>query len=281
MGHWATFHEVIRRHHEPSLITAATLEFQGQLPDVEQEFLATKCFQDYFETASEPAYVGSGAMVVKRSIFDRAGGFDDTMSVGEDLDFYFRLGTSRDFVRVLLPVTLAYRRHTGNMSTDPPALYSGAVELFDTGGRRWLLPAERRARERDWRLLGRMVRPVALSVSFKSGLRVEAWRLYRKSFLMNARLKRFRFLAGFPFYGLSVTRSKPVNSNQSSARYPFEWIRARKRRLTFVASSPGQFPPRRQHAAGLIHTGRQGELLRAHSRRPGRLEHIPRYNCQG
>jgi hypothetical protein len=126
----ATFHEAIRLHHEPSLISAATFEFQGQLPDVEQESFATKCFHDYLETASEPAYVGSGAMVVKRSIFDRAGGFDDTMSVGEDLDFYFRLGTSRDFVRVLSPVTLAYRRHTGNMSTVPPALYSGAVELL-------------------------------------------------------------------------------------------------------------------------------------------------------
>ena len=203
----ATFHEAIRNFHEPSVISAATLEFQGKVPDVKQDRFAAKHFVDYFKTAKDPAYVGSGAMVVKRSIFDRAGGFDETMSVGEDLDFYFRIGTSRDFVRVLSPVTLAYRRHAGNMSTVSLALYSAAVELLTREATGRYPGGEAREKER-WRLLSRMVRPVAFSC-FRAGRRDEAWRLYRQSFRINARLGRIRFLVGFVFYG--VLRADPRN----------------------------------------------------------------------
>src|SRR5262245_41673604 len=33
----ATFHELIQQYHDPGLIGAATLQFQGQLPDIGQE----------------------------------------------------------------------------------------------------------------------------------------------------------------------------------------------------------------------------------------------------
>src|SRR5262245_64348106 len=83
-------------------------------------------FSDYFDTARDPAYVGSGAMVVKSDVFHSVGGFDENMPVGEDMDFYFKVGTTSAFVRVLAPVTLAYRRHAGNVSRNIGALYSDA-----------------------------------------------------------------------------------------------------------------------------------------------------------
>jgi glycosyltransferase involved in cell wall biosynthesis len=196
----ATFHEAICRYHDPSFVSAATLEFQGQVPDVEKyEFVAER-FKDYFETANDPAYVGSGALVVKRTIFDQASGFDEAMPVGEDLDFYFRVGTSCEFVRVLAPVTLAYRRHARNISATSSALYSAAVELLmrEAAGR---YPGGKARKIERWKLLTRMVRPVILSC-LKAGLVNEAWRLYWQSFLVNARLGRLRFLSGFAFYGV-------------------------------------------------------------------------------
>src|SRR5262249_36962296 len=121
---------VMQHHEQPSLISAATVEFHGNVPDIEEEDFASKYFTDFFQTAHDPGYVGSNALVVRRDIFNRAGGFDEAMFVGEDLDFCFRAGISRDFVRVVSPVMLAYRRHSGNMSTAVLPLYSAAVELL-------------------------------------------------------------------------------------------------------------------------------------------------------
>ena len=150
----ATFHEVIRQYHDPVLISAATLEFQGKLPDMDQGDLEAEYLYDYFATANDPDYIGSGALVVKRAIFHRANGFDETMPVGEDLDFYFRVGTCRDFVRVRSPVTLAYRRHTGNISTKLPPLYSAAAELLMREANSGYPGGREREKER-WKLLGR------------------------------------------------------------------------------------------------------------------------------
>jgi glycosyltransferase involved in cell wall biosynthesis len=195
----ATFHELIQQYEDPGLIGAATLEFQGQLPDIGQEDLAAECLSDYFETASDPTYVGSGALVVKRAIFQRANGFDETMPVAEDVDFYFRVGTCCNFVRVRAPVTLGYRRHPGNVSTAPGPLYFAAIELLrrEASG---LYPGGKARQMERWKLLSRIVRPVAWSC-LEAGPAREAWRLYRQSFLMNARLGRLRFLSGFALYG--------------------------------------------------------------------------------
>lgn len=209
----ATFHELIQHHHEPALLCAATVEFQGKVPEIKQASLAGECFRDYVETASDPNFVGSGTLVVKRSVFNGVGGFDEKIFVGEDQDFFFRVGTTTGFVRALSPITLAHRRHLGNMSTSLQALCSAAFELLirETEGR---YPGGKAREKERWQLLSCVLRPVALSC-LRAGLKAEAWHLYRLSFRMNARLRRFRFLAGFLLYGAlvrTIGRQSPINS---------------------------------------------------------------------
>ena len=212
----ATYHKLIEKY-RPSLICAATSEFEGEVSNVAQANLAAESFCDYFATADNPGYVGSGALVVKRSIFDWASGFDEGISVGEDLDFYFRVGTIENFVRVLSPVTIAYRRHAGNISRAPLSLYCAAIELLmrETEGR---YPGGLARQKERWKLLSRMVRPVALSC-LDAGFRGEAWKVYRQSFLMNARLGRFRFLGWFLLYDVLAFVSGSSNW-MNSARPP-------------------------------------------------------------
>jgi hypothetical protein len=179
----------------------ATSEFEGELPKVAREKITTEFFHDYFTTAAKPSTVRSAALVIKRKIFNWANGFDEGMLVGEDLDFYFRVGTAGGFVHILSPVTLGYRRHAGNMSTVPLALYSAAVELLKREAEDCYPGGEARRIER-WKLLSRAVRPMTLSC-LRAGLKNEAWELYRKSFRINAHLGRVRFLVGFPLHGLA------------------------------------------------------------------------------
>lgn len=196
----ATFHKVIHHHDRPPLISAAILEFEGEVPKVAQGNLAIESFRDYFATAGNPGYVGSNALVIKRSVFNQVSGFDESMFVGEDLDFFLRVGAAGSFVRVLSPVILGYRRHEQNISRAPLALHSAAVELLnrEVEGR---YPGGKARKWERWQLLSRAVRPVAFAC-LRAGLRKQAWSIYRKAFRMNLRLVRLRFLVGFPIYGL-------------------------------------------------------------------------------
>lgn len=206
-----TFHKLIQRHQQPSLLCGAVCEFDGDVPDVKQGKLTAKYFRDYLESANDPSFVSSGALVAKRDIFEKAEGFDQSMLVAEDHDFCFRLGVCRGFVRAGSPITLAYRRHSGNISTSPLALCPAATELLirESKGR---YPGGKVREKERWQLLGRMLRPVAMSC-LRAGFGGEAWRLYRRSFRMNARLGRFRFLAGFALYSvcLSINRQRPIH----------------------------------------------------------------------
>jgi glycosyltransferase involved in cell wall biosynthesis len=195
----ATVHEVILQHKEPSLICLRTMEFEGSMPELARDELVIESFHDFLETACRPGYVGSGALVIKRSVFERIGGFDENMMVGEDLDFFLRAGLQRSFVRVVSPIMLAYRRHMTNVSTSPQALYLAAVQLLqkEFEGQ---YPGGQARRTQRWNLLTRMARPIALSC-LKCGLHGEAWRLYFQTFLMNLRLLRLRFLGAFLFLG--------------------------------------------------------------------------------
>jgi len=195
----ATVHEVILQHKEPSLICVRTMEFEGSMPDVRYDELMIESSHDFLETTCKPSYVGSGALVIKRSVFERIGGFDEDITVGEDFDLFLRAGLESSFVRVVSPIMLAYRRHMTNVSTSPHALYLGAVQLLQKEFK-GQYPGGQARRTQRWNLLTRMARPIALSC-LKSGLHGEAWRLYFQSFFMNLRLLRLRFLGGFLVLG--------------------------------------------------------------------------------
>jgi glycosyltransferase involved in cell wall biosynthesis len=198
----ATFDQVIEQYHQPALISGATLEFEGDTPTARRQCLTAEHFRDYFSSSRAPGYVRSAALVINRETFEAAKGFDERLIVGEDADFYFRIGARYEFVRVLSPVTLAYRRHAGNISTTSSALYHGAIELIRREAKGNYPGGKEREKER-WELLGRVIRPVALAC-LNDGLETEAWNLYQESFKINLRLKRVRFLTGFPLAALFV-----------------------------------------------------------------------------
>jgi glycosyltransferase involved in cell wall biosynthesis len=195
----AIYHEVIQRH-QPSMIFGATIEFHDKMPNVERASLIAECFHDYFETANDPQFIGSSMIAVRRNVFERVNGFDESLFLHEDHDLLLRLGTSPGLVRIRSPITLAYRWHAANTSTAPQTLYTGAKNILfrEVEGR---YPGGSKRKKERCKLLSSTVRYVVL-LSLRAGVRVEAWCLYRQSFWINVRAGRFKFLAGFPFYSL-------------------------------------------------------------------------------
>lgn len=196
----ATFRKLILSHQQPSLLYAAVLEFDGNVPDIKQEKITAEYFDDYFESANNPGDVRCGGLVVQTKIFDS---FDESMLVAEDHDFCLRLGMSCGFVRVRSPVTLAYRRHIANISMSPQAWCPAAEALLIRESQGHYPGGMTRKKER-WSLLSRAIRPMAFGC-LRAGLKSEAWRLYRQSFWMNTQLGRIRFLVGFPLASVLVS----------------------------------------------------------------------------
>ena len=193
----ATYNALIAEH-MPSTLCAAVLEFEGAAPPLKHAPLHAERFRDFMESARSPRNAGSGMLVIRKSVFVGVGGFDEGLTVAEDQDLFFRLGTEPDFIRVESPVTLACRRHGGNTARLLTAACYGADVILSHELKCRYPGGTKRARERKT-LIGRMLRPVAFSAT-KAGLGRQAWRLYRRSFAMNVMLGRWAFLLGFPLY---------------------------------------------------------------------------------
>ena len=195
-----TFQHVAARY-QPSLISGAVLEFSEHVPRVDQGELSIDLFQDFLETAKRPGFASSCNMLVKRKVIQSLGGFDESLTVAEDHDLFFRIGVAKGYVRILSPVTTLYRRHAGNTaSLRLNACVCSMAMLRKEVQKRY--PGGHERRKERWQLLGRTLRPIALAAA-KAGMQSKAWYIYGQSFGLNLRTGRLRFLLGFPFWSLA------------------------------------------------------------------------------
>jgi len=75
-------------------------------------------------------FICLGAEVMMRSAFEEAGGFDEALRMGEDVDLWGRMreaGLTRKFIP---EITLYYRRHPGNSTHDPQVAQHGILKTL-------------------------------------------------------------------------------------------------------------------------------------------------------
>jgi glycosyltransferase involved in cell wall biosynthesis len=104
-----------------TVVTGHNQQFKGLTSDF-QPILTSNA-----ERRTDPTL---GAAMFRRSLFDQHGLFDETMEMGEDLDFYFRLFEADARILVEVETVYYYRRHRHNMTNDEPALYRGILQAY-------------------------------------------------------------------------------------------------------------------------------------------------------
>jgi GT2 family glycosyltransferase len=73
--------------------------------------------QTQTEEFAEPAFsVNLGSAVIRRSVFERVGLFDETMRYSEDVDWFMRAREAGAAIVTIDAVTLFYRQHEENMT---------------------------------------------------------------------------------------------------------------------------------------------------------------------
>src|SRR5437879_4642040 len=93
------------------------------------ESYQTSWFADYIASSRYPYYVGSGTCVLHRDALARKRFLEDRINA-EDHDPILRMGTLPGFVRLLAPVTLAWRRHPASETGDFASSASGTKRLL-------------------------------------------------------------------------------------------------------------------------------------------------------
>ena len=85
---------------------------------------------DHLLLWKKPGITGAGGTImVRRKAFESAGGFDEGMSVGEDLDFCYRV--AREYKIGFLPEVLVdYRAHSANAHRDVGAMEAGMSRFY-------------------------------------------------------------------------------------------------------------------------------------------------------
>ena len=69
------------------------------------------------ENFAEPAYsVNLGSAIIRKSVFERVGLFDETMRYSEDVDWFMRAREGGAAIVTIDAVTLLYRQHDQNMT---------------------------------------------------------------------------------------------------------------------------------------------------------------------
>ena len=197
---WAldTYARAIGGGPQPALVLGAATDFVAltDLAHAAETELRAERFADYYAADDQWRCWGAGFAVIRRDVFEAAGGFFEALINGEDADLVMRLGAAPGFVHVTSPSTFGYRRHADSAMANLDQTLRGAWHLIEaerTGG---YPGGDGRATARR-RILGRHLRSLMLSAVGRSRQR-EAWRMYRATFRWHVGLGSWRFLAAFP-----------------------------------------------------------------------------------
>jgi hypothetical protein len=211
------FARAIQEHRNPHILGGKYVEFrdEAELLAVQEESCQTSWFADYLASSRYPYYVGSGTCVLRRDGLTSMRFLEDCLNA-EDHDLILRMGTLPGFVRIIAPVTLAWRRHSGSETANYASTLSGTLRLLAREKSGVYPGGSDRSRERQ-QILTRYTRPLTLDC-LQQGFRREGWMLYGATFGWNATLGRYKYLAGFPIVAaMSVLRPTRTEATKTRA----------------------------------------------------------------
>ncbi|MEL6930143.1 MAG: DUF1919 domain-containing protein [Cyanobacteria bacterium J06600_6] len=116
--------DCLKQHPEVDII-------QGMI--IKQLIMPDKFKQDNFQVAkiSQPYhYILLGSCIYRKSLFTSVGLFDETMYLGDDVDWFVRAWEHRVRKHLIDDVTLFYRHHNNNITKGKNLIESGFVRVY-------------------------------------------------------------------------------------------------------------------------------------------------------
>jgi glycosyltransferase involved in cell wall biosynthesis len=194
----AAFADAVTRYRHPAFVCASFRQFDDplELSDAVEAPLSADAYPNYYATWPRQLAIGAGMIAVRKSEFDRVGGFTGAGVNLEDHDLTLRLGLAHGFVQIVQPLTLGWRRHGHSVTADVGKSVAGCAMLMRhersgvyPGGQ--ALEATRRG------LITTHARAVSLEC-VKAGRAGDAARIYLSTLAWHLASRRWKYLLGFP-----------------------------------------------------------------------------------
>jgi GT2 family glycosyltransferase len=200
------FAQAIEQFREPSIVGGQLTEFvdEEELRSIRESPYRVAWFKDFISSSNYPYYVGSGTCALRREVLKEAY-FPEDRANCEDHDLTLQLGIMPGFVRILSPMTLAWRRHPTSETGQLASTVSGALRLV--------------AREKSGvypggaarhRILARHIRPAAVAC-LRHGESDRGWRLYCAAFGWHVELGSWKYIVAFPLLWLVVRMQRAIS----------------------------------------------------------------------
>jgi glycosyltransferase involved in cell wall biosynthesis len=211
------FARAVAEFRDPSIVGGQVIEFfnEEELRSIREAPYRAAWFNDFIGSSHYPYYVGSGTCALRREALKDACFPEDRLNA-EDHDLILQLGVMPGFVRILSPVTLAWRRHSSSETGQLASTASGVLRLV-ARERSGIYPGgAARSRERH-RILARHIRPTAVACLRHRDVN-RAWRLYRAAFAWHLELGSWKYIVAFPILWLAARMRRAI-AGSSSADY--------------------------------------------------------------
>jgi glycosyltransferase involved in cell wall biosynthesis len=217
----SVFAQAIEEHGGPHIVGGAFVEFrqQTELLAIHPQSYQTVWFSDYIASSRQPYFVGSGTCVLRRESLASVSFLEDRLN-GEDHDLLLQLGTLPGFVRILSPVTLAWRRHPASETGDFTSTVSGTWRLLSREKSGAYPGGHKRSQERR-RILGRYIRSTAVAC-VRNDAAKQGWDLYRSTFRWNVELGHWKYVLAFPILAIFAFITRTLSAEKGlSGWLPF------------------------------------------------------------
>jgi glycosyltransferase involved in cell wall biosynthesis len=207
------FAQALSRYADPAWVIGQPVRFSDPvtLRDVRCDTSHVVWYDDFYALLEEEhhkVYIGSNVSVCRTDALRTAGGFVEGERNAEDTDLIMRTGRMPGFVRILSPVTVAYRQHEHSLTGSLEGVCRGLLFLMaqEESGAYPNDPASRRERAKAIALRGRI-----FSFRCLNGGRLDlGLELYRRTFRFQCRARHFRYLAGHPVRAAMTWLKKSV-----------------------------------------------------------------------
>ena len=196
--------QVVKENNRPAIVVGTCYPFKqmDELKVVSPTPTDVRFFPDMLSLMQlGPQTLPTTGSIVRRDLVEAAGLFQERHINQTDVDLWLRLGTSKGFVRLESPPMAGRREHGSNISGNRDMTIAGANNLIDREKSNSYPGGAYGMRERlEYMLFDiRLITRLPCAGRFRG-----AWGLYASCFNWHLKLRRFKYLVGFPLIAVKT-----------------------------------------------------------------------------
>jgi len=196
-----TYARVVDEHHNLNILLGKNIYFCNLLPEISCTPRKVNWNESLFSRMSlGMTEIPTASSLIRRSLFFEIGGFSE-IATAEDVDLWLRSGCALGFVEVHSPILSAQRVHSESLTRNINDMADGLFHLIESEYAE-VYPGGEEFKDVRLKRISMASRSIAFQSISDKGVSLPL-KIYARSFYINFKMARFRFILGFPIFALA------------------------------------------------------------------------------